>query len=775
MELRKKCGGVGKKSFCVAGIATEWGENGPMETESVDSSGALIGHSREDGQIQPLEAHLRGVASLAGQFAEQFSCRGWGVYAGLLHDDGKALPAFQRRIRRLMAGESAERADHSTPGAKFVAEKLDDPKGAGKMLSYCIAGHHTGLPDGLSGDDDTCLSRRIKRSSVSPGLLANEAEPLEIPPFMKTAIDPQRIGFQAAFFTRMIFSCLVDGDFLDTELFVNPERSGKREHYPSIEELKVHLDRFLHRLGADAANTVVNRYRAQILEECRDAASGPVGLKSLTVPTGGGKTLSSMAFAMDHAVRHGLRRIIYVIPYTSIIEQTAEVFRDIFGPEAVLEHHSNLVADREDGDDEYEERRRIASENWTPPIVVTTNVQFFESFFSNRSSKTRRLHNVAKSVVILDEAQMLPVPFLKPTLEVIQELALNYKSTIVLCTATQPALHKNDSFQGGLESVEEIVRDPEVLEGVFKRVDADLIGEITDEELADRINREQQVLCIVNTRGHARRLVELIALDSEDAIHLSALMCPVHRRKTIGEIKRRLQENQPCRVVSTQLVEAGVDLDFPVVYRAIAGIDSIIQAAGRCNREGKLPGHGKVHVFRPENGLPAGYFRQNAQVSELILKKDETGMLRSQTVRRFFQELYWLKDGSGGLDKEGILDRLNAGAFQGDFPFKTIASAYRLIADEQVGVIVPYDKDSRALCDRLKYAEFPGGLLRRLQPYTVSLRPRDVAGLMHAGYIEEIGEERYVVNELGMKEAYDEKMGLNPHVPGVYVAENLIL
>lgn len=741
----------------------------------IDDPSFLIGHSRSDGALQPLEDHLRGVAEQAGTFANVFGCRNWGVVAGLLHDDGKCLSQYQRRIRALIRGENAQRADHSTPGAKYAIEKIAQPPGAGKLLAYCVAGHHTGLPDGASGDDESCLSRRLNRSEPSPGLLADELPEIEPVPFIGSKPDQQRLGFQAAFFTRMVFSCLVDADFLDTEAFVDTERRDARGNYPTIAMLKRKLDGHLRELVGGAPETVVNRQRQQILEECRCAAQEAPGLRSLSVPTGGGKTLSSLAFGLDHAVMHNLRRVIYVIPYTSIIEQTAQIFRSVFGDEVVLEHHSNLVPDRDDADEDREERRRLACENWDPPIIVTTNVQFFESFFSNRSSRTRRLHNVARSVVILDEAQMLPVPFLKPTIEVIRELSETYRSTIVLCTATQPALIANESFQGGLPHVREIVGNPEELERVFERVDATMIGEVQDIDLAGRLATEEQVLCIVNTRGHARKLVELLDAETDDVFHLSALMCPIHRSAVLDEIRDRLAERKPCRVVSTQLVEAGVDLDFPVVYRALAGIDSIVQAAGRCNREGKLAGRGRVHVFRPEGGLPAGYFRQTAQIAELVIRGRESEILRSGTVREFFRELYWVKDESGGLDKERILDDFRAGANRGDFPFKTVSGKYRLITDEQIGIIVPNDKHARDLCWALEKTDYPGAILRRLQPYTVSLRPRAVTALVQAGYVQRIKEEQYVMTDFGLKEAYDDRLGLNPTVPEFYSAENLIV
>jgi CRISPR-associated endonuclease/helicase Cas3 len=702
----------------------------------------------------------------------------WGLAAGLLHDDGKAANAFQQRIRG-----AGIRVDHSTPGARYAADHLAASKVVGKLLPYCIAGHHTGLPDGNAGDDDTCLAKRLAHAETGPGYLAAELpSAFEPPPIPKPPADAERRAFSAAFFTRMLYSCLVDADFLDTERFFDPAKGEKRGAAPSLAALKPMLDTHLAEIAAQAEPTEVNRLRARILAECRAAATLQPGLFSLTVPTGGGKTLSSMAFALDHALAYDLRRIIYAIPYTSIIEQTARIFRDIFGPEAVLEHHSNLIQEKDKEGDEAEERRRLAAENWDAPIVVTTNVQFFESFFANRSSKTRKIHNVAKSVVILDEAQMLPVPMFRPTLAVIRELSEHYGASIVLCTATQPALTANDEFENGLEDVREMMSAPLDLERAFMRVREKQLGTAKDADIVRLIREEERCLCIVNTKKHARVL--FLGLDgAEGCFHLSASMCPVHRSRILGHpkdpkpgtIRQRLRDGEPCRVVSTQLVEAGVDVDFPVVIRAMAGIDSIVQAAGRCNREGKIAEGGRLYVFTPEDGLPAGHFRQNAQISELVLHDLESRILDSETVRAYFKELYWLKDRGGGLDAERIMPLFAAGAVSGDFPFKTVAELYRLIPDAQIPIIVPFDDKAAGLCEKLRYNTSPGALLRRLQPYTVEVYPRVLAGLKEAGYIEGIQDDRYyVLTEIGMREAYDAHFGLNPDIREFYEVENLM-
>jgi CRISPR-associated endonuclease/helicase Cas3 len=739
----------------------------------------IIAHRSEDGREQSLNDHLRNTGERAGEFAAVFGAGNWGRTAGLLHDDGKASDAFQRRIR----GANLI-INHSTPGARYAFDKVTTPKGAGKLLSYCIAGHHTGLPDGSTGDDETCLAKRLSRTDIGPGVLASELPTVLEPPLLPNPrAKTDNFGFSAAFFTRMIYSCLVDADFLDTERFFEPQKSKKRKGESDLSELKSLLDDHLAVIASHAEETAVNRLRAQILEECRAGASSCPGLFSLTVPTGGGKTLSSMAFALDHAFRHGLERIIYVIPYTSIIEQTAAVFKVIFGPEAVLEHHSNIVWELEKEDDEAEERRRLAAENWDVPIVVTTNVQFFESFYANRSSKTRRLHNVAKSVIILDEAQMLPVPVLRPTLEVVRELVDHYGATIVLCTATQPALSVNDEFRGGLEGVREIMSNHLHLEPAFQRVHEKQLGTQTDEEIAQRIREENQCLCIVNTRKHARLLFQTIE-GTEGLFHLSATMCPVHRLQMLGSskqpaagtIRRRLLEGKPCRVVSTQLVEAGVDLDFPIVIRAIAGIDSMVQAAGRCNREGRIKEGGRLYIFTPEEGLPPGHFRQTAQISELVLRNGKGAILDYETVIDYFKELYWVKDHDHGLDIKGILKSFAAGAVTGDFPFKSVAELYRLIPDVQMPIIVPFDEKAVELCEELRYNTSPGRLLRLLQPYTIQVYPRVFSGLKLAGYVESLQDEHYhILTDIGMREAYDDKLGLNPDSKDFYEIENMIL
>ena len=483
-------------------------------------------HSKEGeppSEWHRLNEHLQEVAKMASSFANAFGAVDWGYLAGLWHDLGKYSEEFQERLAAT-GGNNAHietkprRVDHSTAGAQHTFNLLRDK---GKLLAYAIAGHHAGLPNGKaneSSDLATRLEKPVPDYSSCPDKILNIDKLCELP----FTPDKNRPGFQISFFARMLFSCLVDADFLDTEQFMDSEKSLWRKGYPSLMALNQKLTAYLKQLVAKAPTTPINNQRAEILKSCLEAANWAPGLFSLTVPTGGGKTLSSLAFALKHALNNDLKRLIYVIPYTSIIEQNATVFRNILGDKAVLEHHSNYEAEEED------HRSRLAAENWDAPLIVTTNVQFFESLFRYKPSLCRKIHNIAESVVILDEAQMLPMPLLKPSLEALRELASNYRTTIVLCTATQPALSTTETFKDGLDGVREIISNPVELYDSFKRVHTKRLPILSDYELADKIKKYEQVLCVVNTRKHARLVYESLD-EQEGCFHLSALMCKAGR------------------------------------------------------------------------------------------------------------------------------------------------------------------------------------------------------------------------------------------------------
>lgn len=730
---------------------------------------------RTESDWEPLSRHLEEVADLAAHFASAFGAGEWGLAAGLLHDVGKQSAAFQTYLRASTAGKGPGRGpDHSTAGAQWAHDHYK--RGVGKLLAYALAGHHAGLPDGIES-----LSPRLKRT-VEPWHSPDDDIAARVPEITGLPLTgrPPSLGFQLMLFVRMVFSCLVDADSLCTEAFTSPDKAAWRRGYLPLSELKARLDRHLDHLAVHAPATPVNSLRAGILAACRDAAPSAPGLFSLTVPTGGGKTLSSLAFALDHAQAHGLRRVIYAIPYTSIIEQTARVFREALGDtndQAVLEHHSNFVPLRADGtpvtprregqDDDAGEGRRsvLAAENWDAPVVVTTNVQLLESLFAARRSPCRKLHNIARSVVILDEAQMLPPDHLLPCLEVLRALVQDYGCSVVLCTATQPALGKREGFDRGLDQVREITPNPEQLATALRRVEVTDAGTLDDAQLAARLAGQPQVLCVVNTRPHARALYEVLSLQG-DAVHLSAAMCPAHRTKVLRDVRQRLLQGQPCRVVATQLVEAGVDIDFPVVYRAMAGVDSLAQAAGRCNREGKLK-RGQVYLFTPQDSPPP-FVRQAAQAARMVLRRNPDP-LALDTVEAYFRELYWQK--GDRLDSTNLLPLMRDGAQRLDFPFPEVARLFRLIPDDTIPLLIPYGDEARALIADLPYTPTPARLLRRAQRYTVGVYPRVLAALVQAGAAHLATEECAVlINE----DLYDDRLGLCADNPTFRNPESLL-
>jgi CRISPR-associated endonuclease/helicase Cas3 len=720
-----------------------------------------IAHKSDDGRTQGLHDHLAGTAERSAAFASLFGSSEWGYLAGLWHDLGKYSVEFQRKIQAV-GGENAHieataRVDHSTAGAQHATKCLGGP--SGKVLAYIIAGHHAGVPDGIS--TESCLRSRLDKQIPSYDECPKEVlEPKQLAlPFTLAA---EIAGVQISVLIRMLYSCLVDADFLDTEAFMSPEKSAFRTGYRTLTELEPVFFAELAKLRTGSSTSQVNSQRNTILDRCLSASEKGMGLFSLTVPTGGGKTLSSMAFALRHAKKHGLRRVIYVIPYTSIIEQNADVFRKFLGKDAVLEHHSNFEPEKED------HCSRLAAENWDAPIIVTTNVQFFESLFANRSSRCRKLHNIAQSVVILDEVQTLPPPYLLPCLEALKELSTHYRTSIVLCSATQPAVQKRSDFSRGLEGVREIMSDPQKLTKVMKRTSLNILPKTPDSELARLLAEHKQVLCVVNTRKHAKELYHI--LQGENRVHhLSALMCPAHRSQRLQSIRHELDKGEPCRVISTQLIEAGVDIDFPVVFRSLAGIDSIAQAAGRCNREGKRE-TGQVFVFTPEAGVPAGHFRQTTQAAESVIRRYSDDVLSLAAVEDYFRLYYWAK--GDALDEEGILAMLNAGCSKGDFPFKTIAEKFRLIKEYMKPVVIPFDEQARELTRSIDFNKYPAGLSRKLQKYTVSIQPRHWDRLLSIGSISiKAGIFPVLVDE-GL---YEEDTGLSVDDPAEREPETLYI
>lgn len=734
-------------------------KNKPLAHVRQDENGEWHEHLLDD--------HLHGVAHLAGEFATHFNSADWASLAGLWHDLGKYSNEFQQYIKNVSGYANRYdseahiegklgRVDHSTAGAIHAVRQF----GAhGRILAYLIAGHHAGLPDWHAAETGgKALSIRL---GAEQSHLLDRIPTQAIPQNILTQSKPASnlCGGENGFhlWLRMLFSCLVDADFLDTEAFMDGDKAAVRSGYRDIAGLMDRFDKHMAALAVNADNTPVNAIRADILHQCREKAALAPGLFSLTVPTGGGKTLSGMAFALRHGIQHKKQRIIYAIPYTSIIEQTAGIFRDIFG-DNVVEHHANLDPDKEDA------RSRLATENWDAPIIVTTNVQFFESLFASRTSRCRKLHNIVNSVVVLDEAQLLPPEFLQPITDVMNQLATHYGVTFVLSTATQPALGSFQPFGGkpfrGLDNVHEIMDAPDALYQKLKRVEVSVPADLQTprhwQSIADELIKYPSVLCIVSRRDDARELHRLLIAkeDGKDTLHLSALMCGEHRSKVIADIMARLKRNEPVRVISTQLVEAGVDVDFPVVYRALAGLDSIAQAAGRCNREGKLDGLGRVVVFVPPKPAPPGLLRQAAQISVSLLSGSTSNVLGRDLAKQFFEHLYVR---ALSLDKHGIHELLTQDARDCQIQFRTVAEKFKLIDDSAYQTILVRYAANDAWLGMLEKEGPQRWLMRKLQRYSVNIPKRLFSQLEKQGDVREIWQGIYA--QVG-DTLYDKALGV---------------
>ena len=708
----------------------------------IGADNVFVGHKSEDGREQLLIEHLNNTAKTTGCFAEEFGAKEVGEILGLYHDIGKYSVAFQKRIL-----EDGPKVDHSTAGAIEIAKN-----GLG-LLGFCIAGHHAGLPDGGSQIDtreESTMHARLKR--VLTGNLdyteyKKEVAAINIMPSMPNLDLLGNKFYGKGFFIRMLFSCLVDADFLDTEQFMT-NKQDVRGRFANITTLSKRLEE--HIAGFWPPLNELNGKRCDILKNCIDAAEENPGLFNLTVPTGGGKTIASLSFALKHAEKYQKKRVIYVIPYTSIIEQNAEVFSKIVGEENVIEHHMNVVY--EDEKEEINPKqyiKKLATENWDAPIIVTTNVQFFESLHSNKTSRCRKLHNIANSVIIFDEAQMFPVQYLKPCVRSIADLIQNYGVTAVLCSATQPTL---DKFFPAKVVAKEICSEVENLYKYFQRTSYEAISDLDLCALTKRLNRENQVLCIVNTKKEAQNIFEL--LDGENCFHLSTFMYPEHRKKILGNIKKCLKEGIACRVVSTSLIEAGVDIDFPVVYREIAGLDSIIQAAGRCNREGKRKAcDSKVFIYQllEENGksLRANN-RQEIEITKII-EREYQDISSPEAIAAYFNKLHGIK--GEALDSKGIIAELDSGKF----PFARVGKEFVMIEDVTRPIFIPEEEEAKDIERRLRNGERSRGLFRRMGKYVVNVYEKDFEKLFNIYKVEKLDETVNILIDLSI---YDASKGL---------------
>ncbi|MBQ3379732.1 MAG: CRISPR-associated helicase Cas3' [Clostridia bacterium] len=702
-----------------------------------------LAHICGDRQQSVLE-HLSGTAKRCRTFASAFQAEEQGELVGLAHDLGKYSDAFQQRLR------GGHPVDHATAGAVECLNISQIP------AAFAVAGHHGGLPDGgANGDtaDQTTLIGRCKRREAHrlPDYSAWEKE-IRLP---QKAAYPSFFGKDAltdAFYTRMLYSCLVDSDYLDTEEFIY---SGKVERTPYVplSDLLKRLETFIAPFWPP--KTPLNEKRCKVLSACMDKASMEKGLFTLTVPTGGGKTIASLAFALRHAVHHGMNHVVYVIPYTSIIEQNARVFKNILGEENVVEHHFNVAFDGDKDTDAVGYRHALSTENWDAPIIVTTAVQFFESLYSNRPSKCRKLHNLACSVFIFDEAQVIPGEHLRPCVSAISQLVRHYGSTAVLCTATQPSINDLLSYYSGGMEIRELCPDLQEQFAQLRRVTFSSRGDVTAEILASELCKFNEVLCIVNSRNAARRIYEL--LPKEGSYHLSTLMVSEHRRQILEEIRRRLKDGLLCRVVSTSLIEAGVDVDFPTVYRELAGLDSMVQAAGRCNREGKRPREKSlVVIFRgdwpvpPLFGAPVG-----AAVEVLSEGRDPSD---PKTIEMYFRA--WRSLIGDNMDKYGVIDAFLRGISGCMMPFRSVAERFRFIGDDTTTVYVPLEKGAE-LINRILEGERNRELFRKVGQYGVSVYERQYKDLLAAGAVIPIDEGSAVLTDITL---YNEMTGLSPEI-----------
>ena len=743
-----------------------------------------IAHIREEEKgcfaEQSIEEHCLNVARLARELIyedeDSYGMKDLAYNAGLLHDFGKYRPDFQRYILAAsganLSGKVPPKAPHAIVGAIEARRLFDDPMIA-DTLAYCISGHHRGLYDHNE------MGRRLRHGEHKRWCDACE-KLTSVEDLGTTDCDDVGEPYDLQMAIRILFSALVDADRLDTEQFMTPDLSAERlrirSNYAPLctlrERLRAKTESF-----SSAPDTPVNRARAYFLESCRThGAESDPGIYTLSLPTGAGKTISSMAWALEMAIRNHHDRIIYVIPYTSIITQTAMVFREIFGEENILEHHSEVVVEQQTEDDKSDEqmsRLKFLTENWDAPIILTTNVQFFESLFASKPAKCRKVHNIANSVIVMDEVQALPEGFLSPILSAIDTLSEAFHCSILCCSATQPVYDEDlnspddgSDYYTPLDTRGDLVPREAKYFVPFDRVDYHLKPQtVTSQELAERLAAEHSVLCVVNSRKDAgqvyRALRDLPKVKADEVIHLSRSMCSAHLRKAIETIKERMRDGEPTKVISTQLIEAGVDLDFPCVWRAHSGLGSIIQAGGRCNREGKMEQRGQVFVFSLTDGSKSfGNIARGCNATKMLLHKlsnkiaDPTDPeVIAKYYRLYFRDI-------PDFDTEGIGKDLTDDPE--DINFESAAEHFKLIDDKGTfPVIVPYMEEGKALVRKIRNHEILSREdYHRMQEYSVSLRQGDYTTLLGHGNIEQIPWGEDFISVLVDDNCYDSVAGV---------------
>ena len=686
-----------------------------------------IGHTSDDGRKQLLLDHLNGTSKLCRENANEF----WAdiaEFVGQIHDIGKYTSGFQKRIN----GAENIRVEHAICGAKEVAKA--PPKSYVPMIEYCVAGHHSGLPDGgtkVDGEEDSTLHGRMKRKTGDYSAYENEVK-LEYPKDnLRELFDvsnQREIIERYSFFTRYLFSCLTDADFIDTERFVTPntDRGIDGDFQKAYEKVCKKLNSF-------KIETKLQESRSIIQEQVYKSVESNANVYTLNMPTGSGKTLCSIRAALKTAIENKKNRIIYVIPYVSIIEQTAKVFEDIFGDVLpVLQHHSNYDFDDDKNEDENEitsEKLKRSCENWDAKLIVTTNIQFFESLYHYKGRRLRKLHNLADSVIIFDEIHMLPIDYIQPCLRAIGYVTKYLNSTAILMSATMPNYDKfMERYMSGVK-IENAVKDTSLF-NVFDKCRYEYIGKCELASLAEKAQEYDNALIIVNKRKTARELYDIC---SGNKYHLSTYMTPLHRSEIIAKIKEDIKNGINTTVISTSLIEAGVDLDFKAVFREIAGIDNILQSGGRCNREGKMD-MGDVFVFETDGG--------NYQT-----KKKSDIIIRANITRNLFEEFEnistdkCIKEYYGRLlnYKEKKIEENTITAIMGNdlridgIPFRTYAESFNFIDNQVIGIVIPCD-ENRGLIKELKDGKL--SVKRNLQRYSASVNKDEFKELFQIGIIE---------------------------------------
>ncbi|MCI7499260.1 MAG: CRISPR-associated helicase Cas3' [Oscillospiraceae bacterium] len=706
----------------------------------------IFAHVDNKGRKQTLEAHLEGTAQLAASFAVS-ELKSAAFYLGRIHDIGKCRPDFQRRLNN-----EKIRCEHACCGA---AEIMKSGGLASYLLAYCAAGHHSGLQNGGakndSPDDGTLHAALNKDASdyLPEGERFRRSMP-DMKPLINMISDetrdiPECIE-RSAFFTRYLFSCLTDADFIDTERFCSPDtdRSIKGDFSKALENVDIELAKF-------KCDTDVRTARKSLQEQAFSACQYG-GIHIMNMPTGSGKTLCSIRLALQKAVSEGKKRIIYVIPYTSIIEQTADVFTGIFGDVLpVVQHHSNYCPDEDYSSDITEDKLKKVCENWDAPLIVTTNVQFFQSFYHRKSSRLRKLHNIADSVIVFDEVHMMPVPFLQPCIRAVGYAVKYLGSEAFFLSATMPdfeeLFHK---YAKGCD-YDELIRDKTDFK-MFRNSQIRYLGEITWDRLAQMSEGNESTLIIVNSRKSAGKLYEMCSGTDRKVYCLSTYLTANDRSALIAEIRELLKEEKTVTVISTSLIEAGVDLDFGAVYREIAGLDSILQSAGRCNREGTRSDC-FTNVFISEDGMPSrGDIGIRANISRQLLESGND-VAEPAVITEYYNRLFEsMKDQIAG-------NTISAGIQSMDsIPFKDYSERFdKMIDGDTIGIVIPCE-ENRALLESLDSGD--RSVLRKLRRYTATVHYNEFRDLLERGVISDSGT---CVYRLTVPELYTRDRGLDPN------------